>query len=265
VNQTDHLSEKTNLTDLELAVAKLQAVNEQFQKLDQLKEEFFSIVNHELRTPLTSIRAFSEILHDNPDLDADRRHLFLDIILTESERLSRLIHQVIDLVVIESGNVKWRVTDFDLGELVTEALTKAAPLFAAGQITLETEIATPLPIVVADRARVMQVVESLLSNAIKFCHSDAGWVSVRVQAHEGSVQVDVSDNGPGITPAELSTIFNGLVPPQNLLAEKPISPGLELILSRDIILKLGGQLWVESEPGRGATFSFTLPADTIPQ
>ena len=100
--------------ELMAATAELRAANERLQELDRLKDDFVSTVTHELRTPLTSIRAFSEILHDNPDLDADERQNFLNIIIQESERLTRLINQVLDLAKLESGRAEWRVAEVDL-------------------------------------------------------------------------------------------------------------------------------------------------------
>ncbi len=118
--RTSQLEQKT--LQLEAATAELRAANERLQELDRLKDDFISTVTHELRTPLTSIRAFSEILHDNPDLDVERRIHFLDIVLRESERLTRLINQVLDLAKLESGAAEWNTTEVDLRLLIEEAV-----------------------------------------------------------------------------------------------------------------------------------------------
>ena len=112
--------------ELEAATAELRAANERLKELDRLKDDFVSTVTHELRTPLTSIRAFSEILHDNPDLDLAERKRFLGIIIKETERLTRLINQVLDLAKIESGNAEWHSTELDMREVISDAVRRPA-------------------------------------------------------------------------------------------------------------------------------------------
>jgi signal transduction histidine kinase len=129
-------------------------------------------VTHELRTPLTSIRAFSEILHDNPGLDDAERQRFLAIVIRETERLTRLINQVLDLSKLESGNAEWNPADVDMRHVVEEAAASTAQLFRDRDVKLETRLPAAVPLVTADRDRVMQVVLNLLSNAAKFCDAE---------------------------------------------------------------------------------------------
>jgi Na+/proline symporter/signal transduction histidine kinase len=245
--------------ELEAATAELRTANDQLKELDRLKDDFISTVTHELRTPLTSIRAFSEILSDTPGLDNTRRQKFQEIIVKESERLTRLINQVLDLSKIESGNREWVVSEIDLKTVIEEALTTTSQLFQERNIQIELDLPEAIPPIVADRDRIMQVMLNLLSNAMKFCNSDAGWVGLRLWVSQGSVQVDVSDNGPGIQPEDQQIIFEKFRQVGNTLTEKPQGTGLGLPICRHIITHFGGRLWVESKRDEGATFSFTLP------
>jgi len=249
--------------ELEAATAGLKAANERLKELDRMKDDFISTVTHELRTPLTSIRAFSEILHDNPDLDPDERQRFLGLVIKESERLTRLINQVLDLAKIESGLAQWRTAEVDLRELVSDAVGATSQIFRAQRVTVEARLPPRIAPVRADRDRVMQVMLNLLSNAVKFCEPGSGRVEVRlVQGHD-TVRVDVADNGVGISREHQQVIFEKFRQVGDTLTQKPAGTGLGLAICRQIVSRLGGRLWVESEPGRGSTFSFTLPAAEI--
>ena len=156
------------------ATTELRAANERLQELDRLKDDFVSTVTHELRTPLTSIRAFSEILRDNPDLDAAERQRFLGIVIQESERLTRLINQVLDLAKLESGRAEWQVARGRPAGVVEDSIAATGQLFRARGVALEPRLAAGLPPVRADRDRLLQVLINLLSNAAKFAPAQAG-------------------------------------------------------------------------------------------
>ncbi|MGE5170019.1 MAG: ATP-binding protein [Rudaea sp.] len=250
--------------ELEAATTQLRAANERLKELDRLKDDFVSTVSHELRTPLTSIRAFSQILFDDPNTDLPQRKEFLGIILQESERLTRLINGVLDLAKLESGRAKWRVARVDLRDVVADAVAATRQLFRERSIVLETRIGTQGAFVDVDRDRLMQVLINLLSNAAKFCRGGTGRVAVELHARDGAFQVDVADNGPGVAPEEQALIFEKFRQAGDTLTEKPQGTGLGLAISRQIVEHFGGRLWVESVPGAGATFSFTLPARDAP-
>src|SRR5206468_3960527 len=144
---------KQKSRELMAATTELRAANERLQELDRLKDDFISTVTHELRTPLTSIRAFSEILHDNPDLDAVEREKFLNIIIQESERLTRLINQVLDLAKLESGRAEWQVQAIDMKAVVEDSINATGQLFRARNVGLETRLPVSVPPVHAGRAR----------------------------------------------------------------------------------------------------------------
>ena len=248
--------------ELEVATTELRTANQRLQELDRLKDDFVSTVTHELRTPLTSIRAFSEILHDNPALDTAQRGKFLGIIIKESERLTRLINQVLDLAKIESGNAVWHSEKFDMREVIDDALSATSQLFKEKDVVVEVQLPPDLPVVVADRDRLMQVMLNLLSNAAKFCHDRDGRVIVSIAHAADALRIDVVDNGIGISSEDQRVIFEKFHQVGDTLTQKPQGTGLGLPICREIIRHFGGKLWVVSAPGHGARFSFTLPLDS---
>jgi hypothetical protein len=245
--------------ELVAATAELRAANERLKELDRMKDDFISTVTHELRTPLTSIRAFTEILHDSPDLDPAERNRFLGIVIQESERLTRLINQVLDLAKLESGRAEWQVGEVDLAAVVDDSINATGQLFRARSVALEIRVPDGVPPVLADRDRLVQVLINLLSNAVKFVEPGEGRVIVELRAAADAVSVRVTDNGPGIRREDQQVIFEKFRQAGDTMTEKPQGTGLGLPISRQIIEHLGGRLWVESEPGAGAMFAFELP------
>jgi Na+/proline symporter/signal transduction histidine kinase len=250
--------------ELEAASAELKAAYERLKELDHLKDDFIFTVTHELRTPLTSIRSFAEILHENLDLDREKREKFLAIITKESERLSRLINQVLDMAKIESGNAEWHPVELDLKEVIDESVAATSQLFSERKIRLAVEFQETVPTTTVDRDRLMQVMLNLLSNAVKFCDPISGEVTISIYQVNQYLRVDVRDNGPGIDPHAQQSIFDKFRQVRDQHNGKPQGTGLGLPISRQIISHFGGRLWVESEPGAGATFSFTLPVRPTP-
>lgn len=245
--------------ELESASRELQEANTRLKELDRLKDEFVSTVSHELRTPLTSIRSFSEILHDNPAMDSKERQKFLGIVIKETERLTRLINQVLDLAKVESGRADWSMKDVDLVDLVNEALESTSQLFSEKNIELRKIIPSAAVNIFADRDRLMRVIINLLSNAVKFCEPQVGVVTVRLYPKSEEVRIEVADNGPGIPPAEQDKIFEKFKQLRNLQDGKPTGSGLGLAICQRIIEYHNGRIWVESAPDAGAKFIFTLP------
>ncbi|HEX6249012.1 MAG TPA: sensor histidine kinase [Nocardioidaceae bacterium] len=245
--------------ELEEATAELRQANERLQELDRLKDDFVSTVTHELRTPLTSIRAFSEILVDNPDLDVEERQRFLRPIVDETERLTRLINQVLDLAKLEAGAAEWRIGPVDLREVVASSTAATAQLFRDRDVCLDIDLPPTVPPVMADSDRVVQVMLNLLGNAVKFADPEQGRVRIGVTVLDGEVQVDVEDNGAGVPEEDVEFIFDKFRQGGDTHRDRPAGTGLGLPISREIIDHLGGRLWVARRPGPGATFSFTLP------
>ncbi|MEO5345320.1 MAG: sensor histidine kinase [Magnetococcus sp. YQC-9] len=249
---------------LEAATRQLQEVNERLQELDRLKDEFISTVSHELRTPLTSIRAFSEILRDNEEMELVDRRRFTEIIIKEAERLTRLVNQILDLAKIESGKMEWHLAQVDLGEIARDAIDATHQLFENKAVRLRYH-APAYPVMLnADRDKIIQVVINLLSNAVKFCESSVGAVEVHLRQTSEGVGVEVVDNGPGIPRDELEKVFekfHQVDQARDETMDVPLGTGLGLTICQRIIERHRGRIWVESELGEGATFKFLLPGD----
>jgi signal transduction histidine kinase len=224
-----------------------------------MKDEFVSTVSHELRTPLTSIRSFTEILHDNPQLPAAERERFLGIVVKETERLTRLIGQVLDVSRLESGRVEWHESLLDMREVIEDTAASTSQLFRERDVRLERDLPARVPKVRADLDRIVQVVVNLLSNAVKFIEPGNGRVEIALAEEDDFLRVDVRDNGPGVKLEHQEMIFDKFRQSGDPLTGKPQGSGLGLYISRRIIEHSGGRLWVSSRPGQGACFSFTLP------
>lgn len=263
------LERKSN--ELEAATRDLREANEKLLELDRLKDDFMSTVTHELRTPLTSIRAFSEMLHDDPEMAAEDRTRFLGIIVGEAERLTRLINQILDFAKLESGRVEWNVEELDLRGLLSETAESMTQLFRERGARLELEFPRdnqPVKVNV-DRDRIKQVFINLLSNSVKFVPADAGLVTVILTCVDSMARVAVHDNGPGIPEDYQGLIFERFRQGGNTMTDKPQGTGLGLPISREIVEYFGGELWVESSTGgvnaegvlteSGSTFIFTIP------
>ncbi len=250
------LEEKSD--SLERATTELRQANEQLKSLDRLRDDFMSSVTHELRTPLTSIRALAELMRDDPKIDLAQRRQFVEIIVTETERLSRLVNQVLDMAKIESGNADWHTAEVDMRAIVSQAVTTTVEMFRERQTAVEVSMPAQLPSLMADPDRLMQVMLNLLSNAAKFVPVPGGRVGVSLSSDDSGVTVAVRDNGPGVTPEQQGLIFDKFRQGGDA-SSRPQGTGLGLPISRQIVEHFGGRLWIESNPGQGASFLFHLP------
>ncbi|MBF0358311.1 MAG: histidine kinase [Magnetococcales bacterium] len=260
IEYSQRLEEKS--AELEAATQELKQANIRLQELDSMKDDFISTISHELRTPLTSIRAFSEILHDNSELSIVERQKFLSIVIKETERLTRLVNQVLDLAKLESGRMDWRPTEVDLALITREAIETTSQLFEKQSVKLENLVPDSPTFIYADRDRIQRVVINLLSNAVKFSHERGGLVTIRLHKDDWGVGLEVEDNGPGITKGDEIRIFDKFHQVQDESGENSQGgSGLGLAICQRIIEHHHGRIWVESRPGQGATFIFTLPED----
>jgi len=246
--------------ELEEATRELKRTNERLTELDRMKDEFVSTVSHELRTPLSSIRAFSEILEDDADMDPRQRQQLSRIVVQETERLSRLVDQILDFTKIESGSYQWADESFDLAGVVDEALSATGQLARNRDIRVTREVAGGPLVISGDRDRLVQVVINLLSNAIKYCEPGSGRVRLRLAGTDAEVRLEVADNGPGIGPEQRERIFEKFHQIRDTARGKPQGTGLGLAICKTIVENHGGRIWVESKPGSGSTFIVTLPA-----
>jgi len=247
--------------------AKLQEAMEELKQLDRMKDAFVSSVSHELRTPLTSIRSFSELLLQC-DEDRQTQKEFLDIINTESERLTHLINDVLDVSRIASGKIGWSDVDLDLRDVLEGVLQSRQPCMQEKGIRLSIRFPKDIPQVHADPDRIHQVIDNLLQNAIKFSHRGGEivvWAEKLPGRRSGDppviVRFGITDEGIGVDPADSESIFDRFRQVSaDFLVDKPQGTGLGLSICREIVFHYGGNIWVESNKGEGSTFYFTLPA-----
>lgn len=227
----------------------------------KLNDDILTTVTHELRTPLTSIRAISGILHDNPDLEIDQRDQFLDIILEESERLTSLVEDMLDLAELELGKAEWQLSKVDFIEVIYEALAATDELLREKHIQVQLRLPEDVPMVLIDRNRLKRVTICLLNNAIKFCDEAAGWIGICLRVRGDALQVDISDNGIGVYASKRHKITDEEAdrPRGNTFGEEPQTTNLGLLVGRYVVNHFGGRLWFEKDLNHGATFSFTLP------
>jgi signal transduction histidine kinase len=244
---------------LEAATAELKAVNARLQVLDRLKDDFVATVNHELRTPLASIRAFSEILRDHPELSDDERLDFLRVVVAESERLTRLINQLLDLSKIEAtGALPAETRPVDLAAVIRESSLAMRQVFAGSNVALRLSIEAEPAEIVGDHDRLVQVVINLLGNAVKFSPPGRGAAELRLRRIDGELELSVADNGPGIAAADREIVFERFRQLGDPMTDKPQGVGLGLAISHRIIAQHGGRIWIEDAAGGGAVFKVRL-------
>ncbi len=244
----------------------LESAYGELQQLDRLKDEFISTVSHELRTPLTSIKGSAEILLTYDNEDRETQMEFLRIINKECDRLTRMVTEVLDLSRMESREMNWNWGDVDLPEVVSAAVDGTQSLLLQKDLSIEVELDSPLPVIWNDRDRLVQVVTNLLSNSIKFTRRGGNiWIRAKRSSDVESdglgerLEVCVSDTGVGIPESEHENIFKKFKQVSETLTDKPTGSGLGLPICRQIVEYVGGRMWVESTPGRGSSFYFTVP------
>lgn len=244
---------------------------EELKRLDEMKDSFLSSVSHELRTPLTSIRSFSEILLQYDRESPETQQEFLQIINTESERLTRLIDDLLDLARIESREMVYKDTLLSIQQVVDDVVKAQYPLIEQKSLRLTLDISPHLPLVLADHERIQQVVTNLLANAVKFS-LEGTEICIRAEAFSGErsgetsewIKVSVSDQGIGIEEEYQEIIFDKFSQvSEDSLKEKPKGTGLGLPICREIVTRHGGNISVVGQKGEGSNFFFTLPATVV--
>lgn len=242
------------------------------EEADAAKSSFLSTVSHELRTPLTSVLGFAKIIRRRlqerlfPLIPSEDRKVEqakqqvienLGVVVSEGERLTKLIDDVLDLAKIEAGKFTWNMAAVSVKDIIDRAMAATASLFEAKKLKLEQDIEPDLPGVTGDQDRLIQVVINLISNAVKF--SDQGSIKCSARRDNGDVVVSVTDSGIGIAPSDQPKVFEKFKQVGDTLTDKPKGTGLGLPICKEIVEYHGGQIWVESTPGQGSTFFFTLP------
>ncbi len=235
--------------------SELRAANARLTRLSEQKDAFLSQVSHELRTPMTSIRSFAEILRQNADIDTPDARRFLGIIHEESQRLTRLLDEILDLSVLESGQVKLDLAPIRLGDVVDAAISATEGLRTAQGVQIKVARAQMDATVTADHDRLAQVLINLISNAVKYGTAEIPVIRITAARAGPHITLTIADNGPGIAAEDRARAFEKF----SRLGEMTLagSAGLGLPISREIMRALGGDLTIEPA-ARGATFRLTL-------
>lgn len=238
------------------AVAVLRDVTEMRQS-ERLRRELTANVSHELRTPLTSIKGFAETLLDGAMHDEATARRFLSIINSETDRLVKLVDDLLDLSLLESKRITLDPRPVDLGGLVTHTVDKLRPIADSSELTL-VQSAPPGIVVFADADRLEQVLTNLVGNALKYTPA-GGRVEVQVAAENGEVQVVVNDTGRGIGPEDLPHVFERFYRSDRSRTRESGGTGLGLAIAKHIVEAHGGRISVTSRADEGTTFTFTIP------
>jgi signal transduction histidine kinase len=236
----------------------LRRANDRLQELDRLKSVFIATVSHELRTPLNSIIGFSEVLLDGLAGDLEpAAHEYLGYIHHSGKHLLDLINDILDLSRIQSGRMVLKLDQVDVLTVVEEVRATLAPTIAKKNQVFTFEKLEPLSTIIADRLRLKQILLNLLSNACKFTQ-EGGRITVRaLMADPVALRIDVVDDGPGISLEDQGVIFQEFR--QARTTQPGEGTGLGLAITRSLVDLHGGRVWVESEPGAGATFTVLFP------
>jgi signal transduction histidine kinase/DNA-binding response OmpR family regulator/HAMP domain-containing protein len=244
---------------LRLQQEQLQEVNRQLEIANRHKSEFLANMSHELRTPLNAVIGFSEVLLERMfgELNAKQAE-YLDDILSSGKYLLSLINDILDLAKVEAGKLEMDLGVFDLKQLLEGSLVMVRERALGHGITLELEIANDIASLVGDERKVKQILFNLLSNAVKFT-PDKGKVGIKTRKVGAVVQIAVWDTGVGIGPDDQQRIFEEFYQVGKGLTEKTEGTGLGLTLTKKFVELHGGTIWVDSVPGQGSTFTFTLP------
>ena len=241
----------------------LENANRRLQELDRLKSHFLSNVSHELRTPLTAIGSLVDNMLDGVTGDISQKQTqYLTGVKESSERLTRMINDLLDLSIVQSGKFRLEPSRFSLGDLVHEIATSLGTVAQAKSVALQMPHASGDHLAWADRDRIAQVLNNLVGNAIKFTLA-GGKVSVDIIStveNDNSIAVSVSDTGPGIPPEECEQIFDEFYQISRPGEEKVKGVGLGLAISKKLVEMNNGKISVESKIGSGTTFKFTVPA-----
>jgi len=243
--------------ELEGAILVFHDITE-LRRLEKVRQEFVANVSHELRTPISSIKGYAETLLEGAIDDQDNARDFLNIIYQDSQRLAALIDDLLDLSKIESGKLKMVFLNYPANALIIKCAAVMENQAKAKAITIKLEIPDNLAQIKVDETRFSQVMINLLDNAVKYT-PEKGTVNISARPEGNYLQIDISDTGIGIPEQDIPRIFERFYRVDKARSRELGGTGLGLSIVKHIVQAHGGQVWVKSEPGRGSTFSFTIP------
>jgi signal transduction histidine kinase len=236
----------------------IQEKSRQLEEASQHKSQFLANMSHELRTPLNAILGYTELMADGAYGEPSEKMIgILKRLEANGRHLLGLINDVLDLSKIEAGQLVLELSDYCIQDIAQTVRSTLEPLAADKKLAFKVEMAPQLPSGHGDGRRLTQVLINLVGNAIKF--TDAGEVAIKAEANNGWFHVSVRDTGPGISAADQAKLFQEFQQADNAITRKKGGTGLGLAISKRIIEMHGGRIWVESQPGHGSTFTFTLP------
>ncbi|MEE9323115.1 MAG: ATP-binding protein, partial [Candidatus Aenigmarchaeota archaeon] len=236
----------------------------ELQEMDIKKNQFISIAAHELKTPLASIISFSQLLQDKEILgDFTKSRKYLKIMYHENKRLAKLVNDILDLSRIDLGTIKLNFEKVDVNELVENVKSEMGIPIKEKGLKSEYHVEKGMPRVVTDSEKLIEILINLISNAVKY--TNEGKITVRVFRDRGNVHFVVKDTGIGIAKEKQEMIFERFYQIDSSFTRKAGGTGLGLALCREFLDMLGGDIWVESEPGKGSEFHFTLPVKGVPK
>jgi len=251
----------------------LNQANEKLRQADEMKSNFLSMVSHEIRTPLSAILGFTELITSKiektilPNIDLKDKKIQkatekigrdLNIILSEGDRLATLVNNLLNISKIESGEMNWRNEILGISEIIEQALLSTKPIIDKTGLTLHVDIEADLPKVSGDRDMLTQVFINLISNAVKFTRE--GHIKIWAKNAGNEILVSVEDTGAGIKEVNLNKVFERYFKSENRIEkERNNGMGFGLYICKQIIEKHGGEIWAESQLGKGSTFYFTIP------
>jgi len=244
--------------ELDNLVHEIAVARDAAETANRAKSQFLANMSHELRTPLNAILGYTELMAEGTYGELCEEMLeVLKRLETNGRHLLGLINDVLDLSKIEAGQLVLELSDYCIQDIAQTVRSTLEPLAADKKLAFKVEVPAELPPGRGDGRRLTQVLINLVGNAIKF--TDAGEVAIKTEANNGSFYVTVRDTGPGISAADQAKLFQEFQQADNAIARKKGGTGLGLAISKRIIEMHGGRIWVESQPGHGSTFAFTLP------
>lgn len=250
------------LTNARKMIKTMEQDNIKIKELERLKSEFLATMSHELRTPLNSIIGFvSMILQGiSGDINEEQRKQ-LSMVHSSSIHLLNLINDILDISKIEAGKMSFSKDRFNIKDVISEVVQNVSPLISKKEVKLITEIPDEIPEVYSDKTRVFQILLNLVSNAIKF--TEKGEIRIKCEVDGDKLKISVSDTGKGIKEEDMETLFEAFRQISGSARRRYQGAGLGLYLSKKLVTLLGGEIWVESEYGKGSTFTFTLPLKSV--